>query len=41
MLYYERGGPQDNLSDDDLKAGLYAALSKLGVRKKVLAIRRI
>ena len=38
MLYYERGGPQDNLSDDDLKAGLYAALSKLGVRKKVLAI---
>jgi len=38
MLYYERGNPQDNLSSEDLKAGLYAALDKLGRRKKVLAI---
>ena len=38
MLYYERGNPQDNLSLEDLKAGLYEALGKLGVRKKVLAV---
>ena len=38
MLYYQRGTPQDNLSLDDLKAGLYEAFGKLGVKKKVLAI---
>ena len=38
MLYYERGNPQDNLSLEDLKVGLFAALDKLGPRKKVLAI---
>lgn len=38
MLYYQRGTPQDNLSLDDLKAGLYTALDKLGTAKKVLAI---
>jgi nickel-dependent lactate racemase len=38
MLYYQRGNPQDNLSLDDLKAGLYTALDKLGTVKKVLAI---
>jgi nickel-dependent lactate racemase len=38
MLYYQRGNPQDNLSLDDLKAGLYEALGKLGKQQKVLAI---
>lgn len=38
MLYTQRGNPQDNLSVEDLKAGLYEALGKLGVRKKVLVI---
>ena len=38
MLYYQRGNPQDNLSLDDLKTGLYEAFGKLGTRKKVLAI---
>ncbi len=38
MLYYERGNPQDKLSIEDLKDGLFAALDKLGSRKKVLAI---
>ncbi len=38
MLYYERGNPQDNLSLEELKVGLFAALDKLGPRKKVLAI---
>jgi nickel-dependent lactate racemase len=38
MLYTQRGNPQDNLSVEDLKAGLYEALGKLGVQKKVLVI---
>jgi len=38
MLYYERGNPQDKLSLDDLKTGLYEALGKLGKQQKVLAI---
>lgn len=38
MLHYERGNPQDNLSLEDLKVGLFAALDKLGTKKKVLAI---
>ena len=38
MLYYMRGGPQDNLSSEDLKAGLYEALGKLGRRNKVLVV---
>lgn len=38
MLYYSRGNEHDNLSADDLKQGLYAALGKLGTRQKVLAL---
>ncbi|MCD4831804.1 MAG: lactate racemase domain-containing protein [Anaerohalosphaeraceae bacterium] len=38
MLLYKRGNPDDSLSADDLKQGLYEALDKLGSRKKVLAI---
>lgn len=38
MLYYARGSEQENLSADDLKAGLYEALGKLGQKQKVLAI---
>jgi len=38
MLLYGRGDENDNLSSEDLKAGLYAALNRLGSRKKVLAI---
>ena len=38
MLYYSRGSEHDNLSADDLKQGLYAALEKLGKRHKVLAL---
>lgn len=38
MIYYERGLETDVLTSDDLKVGLYAALEKLGKRKKVLAI---
>ncbi len=38
MMYYERGNPQDNLSIEDLKDGLFTALEKLGLRKKVLTV---
>ena len=38
MLLYKRGSENCNLSADDLKAGLYSALEKLGEKKKVLAI---
>jgi hypothetical protein len=38
MLLYVRGNENDNLTSEDLKEGLYAALDKLGSRKKVLAI---
>jgi nickel-dependent lactate racemase len=38
MLYYSRGSENDNLSADDLKQGLCAALEKLGPRKKVLVL---
>jgi nickel-dependent lactate racemase len=38
MLLYARGNENDNLTSEDLKEGLYAALDKLGTRKKVLAI---
>ena len=38
MLYYSRGSEHENLSADDLKQGLYAALEKLGKRRKVLAL---
>jgi nickel-dependent lactate racemase len=38
MLYFERGAPTDRLTDDDLRAGLHAALDKLGPRKRVLVV---
>ncbi len=38
MLYYKRGSASDNLSSADLKDALYAALEKLGSKKRVLAI---
>ncbi|MBW8034340.1 MAG: DUF2088 domain-containing protein [Planctomycetes bacterium] len=38
MLYYSRGGENENLSAEDLKAGLYEALEKIGAKHKVLAI---
>ena len=38
MLYFGRGSETDNLSAQDLKDGLFAALEKLGKRKKVLAV---
>jgi nickel-dependent lactate racemase len=38
MLYFARGSVTDKLSDADLRAGLFAALEKLGPRKHVLAV---
>ncbi|NLT02619.1 MAG: DUF2088 domain-containing protein [Bacteroidales bacterium] len=38
MIFYEIGSPTLELTADDLKKGLYAALDKLGARHKVLAI---
>jgi len=38
MLYYSRGSERENLSADDLKRGLYAALEKLGTKRRVLAL---
>lgn len=38
MIYYEKGGKALELSRDDIREGLQAALHKLGDRKKVLAI---
>jgi len=38
MLLYSRGSVSDILYEEDLKNGLTEAFSKLGVKKKVLAI---
>jgi nickel-dependent lactate racemase len=38
MLLYGRGSPTEQLTRNDLKAGLTAALDRLGVRKRVVAI---
>ena len=38
MLYFGRGSENDNLSAQDLKEGLFAALEKLGKKRKVLAV---
>ncbi|MDD3080376.1 MAG: lactate racemase domain-containing protein [Paludibacter sp.] len=38
MIYYEKGSTSIELTSEDLKAGLFEALEKLGSRKKVLAI---
>ncbi|HUC84566.1 MAG TPA: lactate racemase domain-containing protein [Candidatus Acidoferrales bacterium] len=38
MLHFARASITDNLSDADLRAGLFAALEKLGPRQRVLAV---
>ncbi len=38
MLYFSRGSETENLSAQDLQDGLFAALDKLGKRRKVLAV---
>ncbi len=38
MLYFARGSTTDILSKADLRAGLFAALNKLGARNRVLAV---
>src|SRR5690554_2539438 len=38
MIYYEKGSSETSLSRDDLKKGLYEAFSKLGERRKILAV---
>lgn len=38
MLYFERGSADEQLSLDDLRQGLFAALERLGPRKKVLVV---
>jgi nickel-dependent lactate racemase len=38
MLYFERGSVGDTLSLDDLRAGLFQALERLGSRRRVLVV---
>ena len=38
MVYYSRGSEQEVLGEEDLKKGLNEALTKIGSRKKVLAL---
>ena len=38
MLYFARGSSVDQQSPDDLRQGLFAALERLGPRKKVLVV---
>jgi nickel-dependent lactate racemase len=38
MLYFARGSVNANLTNADLRAGLFAALKKLGPRRRVLAV---
>jgi nickel-dependent lactate racemase len=38
MLYFARGSESDSLSAEDLRAGLYEALDRLGTRSRVLAV---
>ena len=38
MLYYARGSVTDQLSQEELRAGLYHALDQLGPRQRVLAV---
>lgn len=38
MIYYSQGNENLDLSGEDLKSGLFKALSKLGQRKKILVI---
>ena len=38
MIYYEKGSINTSFSADDLKAGLFEALNKIGAKNKVLTI---
>ena len=38
MIWFEKGSSHTVLRDEDLRAGLFEALEKLGPRKKVVAI---
>jgi len=38
MIYFQSGSPTASLSHDDLKEGLFTALTLLGKKKKILAI---
>lgn len=38
MVYYQRGSGTERLTDEDLKVGLFSALDKIGMKKRVLAI---
>jgi nickel-dependent lactate racemase len=38
MLYYDRGGPGEELGTEELRQGLHSALEKLGPRRKVLIV---
>lgn len=38
MIYYAKGSSDSRLSRDDLREGLYEAFSKLGERRKILAV---
>ncbi|MGD2035654.1 MAG: lactate racemase domain-containing protein [Bacteroidales bacterium] len=38
MIYYEKGSETTVLSSEDMEHGLYAALDKLGKRKKVIVV---
>ena len=38
MIYFQAGSEKTVLSSEDLKNGLFTALKKLGVRKKVIAV---
>ncbi len=38
MIYFQTGSPTASLSDNDLKEGLYTALTLLGSKNKILAI---
>ena len=37
-LFFATGSPDTELSDDQIRAGLFEALSKLGNHKRVLAV---
>src|SRR5208337_5569252 len=38
MLYFARGAVADDLPDADLRAGLFAAMERLGPRRRVLVV---
>ena len=38
MIYFEKGGPKEVLSDENIREGLHLAFHKIGQRNRVLAI---